>query len=90
MSNRGRHKKPFQHLIVQILGQKIADRMMQCQKEQGNVPNLDVFLRNPMEGKPGGGFTWRLTKEGHEYWDVLLTDRLLNHYFYQNQKNDRR
>lgn len=85
MANRGRHKN-HQHLIVKILGQKIANRMMQCQKEQGNAPNLNVFLRNAMEGKSGGGFTWRLTKEGHEYWDVLLTDRLLNHYLYQNRK----
>lgn len=90
MSNRGRHKKSFRHLIVQILGKTIANRMMQCQKEQSNVPNLDIFLKNPTEGKLRGGFTWRLTKEGHEYWDVLLADRLSNHYLYQKWKNDRR
>lgn len=90
MSNRGRHKKSYQHLIVQILGQKIADRMMQCQKEQGNVPNLDVFLRYPTEGKLKGGFIWRKTKEGHEYWDTLLADRLSNHHLYKKWKNDRR
>lgn len=90
MSNRGRHKKSSQHLIVQILGQKIADRMMQCQKEQGNVPNLDVFLRSPTEGRSRGGFNWMDTKEGHQYWDTLLADRLPNHYLYQKWKNDRR
>ena len=90
MSNRGRHKKSYQHLIVQILGKTIADRMMQCQKEQGNKPNLDVFLRNPSEGSPRGGFVWRHTKEGHEYWDTLLVDRLSNHHLYKKWKNDRR
>ena len=90
MSNRGRHKKSSQHLIVQILGKTIADKMMQYQIEQGNKPNLDVFLKSPTEGKAGDGFTWRLTKEGHEYWEVLLTDRLSNHYLYQKWKNDRR
>lgn len=89
MANRGRHKKSSQHLIVQILGQKIADRMMQCQKEQGNVPNLDVFLRCPSEGQPRGGFTWSNTKEGHAYWDTLLIDKLSNHYLYQKWKDDR-
>jgi len=89
MSNRGRHKKSNQHLIVQILGQKIANRMMQCQKEQGNIPNLNVFLINPIEGHYGGGFTWCNTKEGHDYWDTLLVDRLSNHYLYKKWKNDR-
>ena len=90
MSNRGRHKKSSQHLIVQILGQKIANRMMQCQKEQGNVPNLDIFLKYPTEGAYKGGFIWSNTKEGHEYWDTLLADRLSNHYLYKKWKNDRR
>ena len=89
MSNRGRHKN-HQHLIVQILGQKIADRMMQCQKEQDNVPNLDIFLKQPTEGQYGGGFIWSNTQEGHEYWDILLVDRLSNHYLYKKWKDDRR
>ena len=90
MSNRGRHKKSSQHLVVQILGQKIANRMMQCQKEQGNKPDLDIFLKQPTEGQFGGGFIWSDTKEGHEYWDTLLLDRLSNHYLYQKWKDDRR
>ena len=89
MSNRGRHKKSSQHLIVQILGKTIADRMMQCQKEQGNVLNLDVFLRHPSEGQYGGRFIWSNTQEGHEYWDTLLYDRLSNHYLYKKWKDDR-
>lgn len=90
MSNRGRHKKSSQHLIVQILGQKIAHRMMQCQKEQYNTSNLDVFLENPIEGRSRGGFNWMETKEGCQYWNTLLADKLSNHYLYQKWKNDRR
>lgn len=86
MSNRGRHKKSSQHLIVQILGKTIADRMMQCQKEQGNVPNLDVFLEEPTVGYNKGGFIWRNTKEGYEYWDTLLADKLSNHYLYKKME----
>ena len=86
MSNRGRHKKSKQHLIVKILGQRIANRMMQCQKEQGNIPNLDVFLRQPSEGQCRGGFIWCNTKEGQRYWDMLLLDTLKNHPLYQKWK----
>ena len=52
MSNRGRHRKSHQHLIIQILGIKIANRMMECQKEQGNIPNLDVFFLMPYQKPP--------------------------------------
>ena len=83
MSNRGRHKKSNQHLIVKILGQSVANRMMQCQKEQGNIPNLDVFLRYPSEGQRGGGFIWHDTKEGHRYWNTLLCETLAEHPLYK-------
>lgn len=86
MSNRGRHKKSNQHLIVKILGQRIADRMIQCQKEQGNIPNLDVFLKHPSEGQHGGGFIWRNTKEGHSFWDIQMYDALINHPLYRKWK----
>lgn len=84
--NRERHKKSSQHLIVQILGKTIADRMMQCQKEQGNIPNLDIFLKSPTASYWGGGFIWAHTKEGQEYWNTLLVDKLSNHYLYQKMK----
>ena len=89
MSNRGRHKKSKEHLIVQILGIKIANRMMECQEEQKNKPNLDVFLINPYAGYPSKGFTWRNTKEGHEYWETLLIDQLKNHYLFKKWQNER-
>lgn len=90
MTNRGRHRKSNKHLIVQILGQTIANRIMECQKEQGNQPNLDVFLNEPAAGNYHGGFAWRNTKEGHDFWDTLLIDTLTNHHLYKKWKNDRR
>ena len=86
MSNRGRHKKSNQHLIAKILGQNVANRIMQCQKEQGNIPNLDVFLKHPSEGQRGGGFIWRNTKEGHEYWDGLLMS-ITSHHLYKSWRD---
>ena len=90
MSNRSRHKKSSQHLIVQILGQKIANRMMQCQREQSNAPNLDVFLKDPTADKRSDGFYWAETSEGSDFWDAVLNDRLTTHYLYKKWKNDRR
>ena len=89
MPNRGRHKKSNQHLIIQILGKTIANRIMECQKEQGKIPNLDIFLRRPSASKHEGGFNWCDTKEGHRFWDTLMINTLQEHYLYKKYKNDR-
>ena len=89
MSNRGRHKKSNKHLIVQILGFGIANRMMECQKEQGNIPNLDVFLNKPSADRCTRGFCWAITKEGHGYWHDILIDTFTEHPLYKQYKNGR-
>lgn len=89
MANRGRHKKSNKHLIIQILGIKIANRMMECQKEQGNIPNLDVFLKNPNSDKSEKGFTWSSTKEGHWTWFNIIMGTFVEHPLYKQYKNGR-
>ena len=88
--NRGRHKKSKQHLVIQILGIRIANRMMECQKEQRNIPNLDVFLHTPTAGRWERGFNWSETKEGHWHWHNILIDTFTGHPLYKKYKNDRR
>ena len=90
MSNRGRHKKSNKHLIIQILGIKIANRMMECQKEQGNIPNLDIFLRVPNASRLERGFNWSNTKEDHWYWHNIIVGTFMEHPLYKQYKNDRR
>lgn len=87
--NRGRHKKQNKHLVIQILGIRIANRMMECQKEQRNTPNLDVFLRDPSAGSINGGFMWDDTTEGWDHWNSQA-EKLKNHTLYRQYKNDRR
>lgn len=82
MSNRGRHKKSNQHLIIQILGKTIANRMMECQKEQGNSPNLNVFLQRWDAPKYDGGFSWGSTIEGFHYWNTVMS-KIVNHPLYK-------
>jgi hypothetical protein len=88
MANRGRHKQKQKHLIVKILGEKIANRMMECQKDCCNSPNLDVFLKDPLAGSCWGGFIWKNTIEGHEFWKTII-DQLREHYLYKQYRNER-
>lgn len=92
--NRGRHKKQNKylkcdHLVVQILGKTVANRMMECQKEQGNIPNLDVFLKSPSASRTGNGFNWADTTEGWSYWNDKLIEYFRNHSLYLKYQNDR-
>ena len=89
MSNRGRHKKLNNHLVIRILGETVANRMMECQKEQGNIPNLNIFLNTPCAGKQSNGFNWGNTKEGWEYWHITLVYCFKNHSLYLKYQNDR-
>lgn len=85
--NRGRHRRK-QHLIVQILGTAVSNRMMECQKNCGNLPNLDVFLTEPTRSAFNGGFNWSDTEEGFNFWDNILGDTFNNHPLYKRYKND--
>lgn len=91
--NRGRHKKQnkylkYDHLVVQILGKTVANRMMECQKEQGNIPNLDAFLKSPSAARTGNGFNWDDTTEGWSYWNDKI-EYFRNHSLYLKYQNDR-
>lgn len=88
MSNRGRHKKSNKHLIIQILGETVANRMMECQKDWGNSPNLDVFLGHADAWPAVGGFKWDRTREGFAYWYDIHTC-LISNPLYKKYKNDR-
>ena len=86
--NRGRHKKSNQHLIIQILGKPIANRMMECQKNCGNPPDLDAFLNHADAWPSVGGFKWDRTYEGFAYWSNIHT-RLISNPLYKKYRNDR-
>lgn len=87
--NRGRHRKSCQHLVIRILGKTTANRIMECQKEQGNIPNLDVFLKSPTASRHSSGFNWSDTKEGHLFWDNLIVNIFEKHPLYKQYKNGR-
>lgn len=84
--NRGRHRKK-QHLVVQVLGTTVSNKMMEYQLKQGNISNLDVFLHEPSAGSLEGGFVWAKTTEGWGYWCDQI-DELRNHPLYKQYKND--
>ena len=79
-------------LIGQVKGFpiEIVQRMVDCQIEQGNIPDVSVFQRNNAAGQLGNGFDWHMTKEGKSFWNAVIFkgnfDEFWKMYPKQNKK----
>lgn len=51
----------------------IIDKMLDYQVKQGNKLDISVFENEPSSNKADGGFDWKDTEEGWEYWEDLLS-----------------
>lgn len=47
---------------------KVVNRMLDCQEEQGNKRDVSVFERSATSDCKAGGFDWGRTKEKGEFW----------------------
>lgn len=63
----------------------IIDRMLECQVEQGNKADIDVFKKNRRAYINNGGFNWNDTHEDVYIWsDVLLEKNFDSFYKFHN------
>jgi hypothetical protein len=65
--------------------QKIKMRMLDCQVEQGNPRNPEVFSNYLYACKDEGGFDWWQTIEGDEAWEFALYDKNFKFLYDTNQ-----
>ena len=59
--------KQFDELPIEI-----QNRMLDCQEDQGNPRNPDVFRKYLKESRFSEGFDWPLTSEGWDIWNEVL------------------
>lgn len=87
MKNRGRHKKDklLQILkinkavnidlwkeVIKVIGMKNVEKMLYYQIINGNAKNLSIFEEFSAAGSIDGGFDWKNTKEGYDYWMNII------------------
>lgn len=68
---------------------EVAQRMVDCQVEQGNKADVSVFQRNKIAMKFEGGFDWLNTKERESCWrhtTAGIFDKFFEMYPKQNKK----
>lgn len=63
------------------LPSEIQNRMLECQVEQGNKKDPEVFKKKMTTSKPSGGFTWSSTKEGRSFWDEIIFKNNVEHFY---------
>jgi len=58
----------------EILGfpMPVIEAMLRYQENQGNPRNITIFKNRKWTSKNSGGFDWKTTKEGDEFWDDVI------------------
>ena len=60
---------------------RVAQRMVECQVEQGNKPDVTIFQKNSWTSKSAGGFYWEEAKEGHGFWNDIIENKRFDKFF---------
>ena len=64
---------------------EIVNRMLECQENQGNPVDLEVFkIKGPDTTRSRGGFDWHKTSEGSPFWSIIVNKKDFNHFFHHH------
>ena len=67
---------------------EIIARMLDCQEEQGNPRDVNIFeSRKSIDLEPGG-FDWNKTKEAELFWFKVITEKNFNLFFEKYPKKE--
>lgn len=61
--------------------QKIVEKMLEYQVEQGHPKDISVFEYHKGSGTSGKGFFWQNTPEGNEWWTKIIVNNDYDLFF---------
>lgn len=67
---------------------EIISRMLECQIEQGNPRDVNIFERDRNSTFNKGGFNWYSTKERYGFWSRVINTKNFNYFFERYPKKD--
>lgn len=68
---------------------EVVEKMIEEQVKQGNCPNVEVFQENPSAGMVDGGFNWKKTEQGYEFWDEVIDECNFDLFFEKYPKKNK-
>jgi len=84
------YKIQQEDLIGQIAGfpLEVVQRMVEEQVKQGNKADVSVFQENEINSVSEGGFDWRGTSEGNDFWNKVIVGKNFVLFFEKYPKRD--
>ena len=67
---------------------EIQYKILDYQEKQGNPRNPNIFRDDIEAGSIDGGFTWRDTEEGHNFWLEVLMEENFKKFYERYPKKD--
>lgn len=60
---------------------EVVQKMIEEQVEQGNAPDVQVFLNDKVAGVEDGGFYWANTNDGENFWYEVIEKGNFDKFF---------
>lgn len=60
---------------------EVVEKMLERQVKQRNKENVKVFQKDRTKDDTNGGFTWRNTIEGYDFWTSVIREKKFDIFF---------
>ena len=60
---------------------EIQEKMLEHQVARGNKRDPEVFIKKINSLVSDGGFSWRITNEGHDFWIEIINNGNISHFY---------
>ena len=67
---------------------EVVRKMVEEQVRQGNKADVSIFQKKNYADKENGGFKWKDTKEGFDFWDMVIIYNVFDEFFEKYPKQE--
>ena len=67
---------------------EVVRKMVEEQVRQGNKADVSIFQKKNYADKENGGFKWKDTEEGFEFWDMVIIYEEFDKFFEKYPKQE--
>lgn len=68
---------------------EVVEKMVEEQVRQGNKADVTIFQKEVTVDTRDGGFVWKITKDGHAFWDEIIRCHKFDVFFAKYPKNNK-
>lgn len=68
---------------------EVVEKMVEEQVRQGNKADVTIFQKEVTADTRDGGFVWKITKDGHAFWDEIIRCHKFDVFFAKYPKNNK-